>query len=190
MAECDLLVPTYPGGVDAHLHLTELVLFGKGECSRSATCGGTTTLITFAPQEKSEPSLLAALASAHARAQGLFNSDYSYADPEILDVLFEARGQKIVSIIIHAENGAIIDPTINKLEDKKALDTKYHIYRHPPLAEIDVEQRAMSLSDFIDVPILIVQVLLPAAARGSAEARFADLRRDLSSVPLPDAEGP
>ncbi|PBP28397.1 D-hydantoinase [Diplocarpon rosae] len=102
-------------------------------------------------------------------------------DPEIIDVIFEARGQKMVSMI-HAENGAILDSTMNKFEEKKVLDPKYHITGHPP--------RAMSLSYLIDVPILSVQVLLPAAARGSADARFADLRRDVSTVPLPEAEGP
>ena len=113
--------------------------------TRSAICGGTTTLITFAPQKKSEPSLLACLAATHARARDNCYSDYSFhlicsnagpqaisefaalraagisslkiymtyealqlKDSEILDVLFEARKQQIVTMI-HAENGAIID---------------------------------------------------------------------------------
>ncbi|KAI9053419.1 hypothetical protein LZ554_002377 [Drepanopeziza brunnea f. sp. 'monogermtubi'] len=201
-------------GVDAHVHLAEPALFGKGQTadnyetgSRSAVCGGTTTLITFAPQRKTEPSLLAALASTHDRARDQCYSDYSFhlicsnagpqaisefaalreagisslkiymtyealqlKDSEILDVLFEARKQKLVTMI-HAENGAIIDWTIKKLEAKKLFDPKYHVTSHPPVAEIEATYRAISLSDFIDVPILIVHVSSPAAAQHIADAQ-------------------
>lgn len=50
----------------------------KRQGTRSAICGGTTTLITFAPQKKSEPSLLAALEATHALAKGNCYSDYSF----------------------------------------------------------------------------------------------------------------
>ncbi|KAH7364480.1 D-hydantoinase [Rhexocercosporidium sp. MPI-PUGE-AT-0058] len=203
-----------PGGVDAHVHLAEPALFGKGKSaddyetgSRSAIAGGTTTLITFAPQRKSEPSLLAALAKTHDLARDNCYSDYSFhlicsnagpqaisefaalreagisslkiymtyealqlKDSEILDVLFEARKQKIVTMI-HAENGAIIDWTIKKLEEKKLFDPKYHVTSHPPIAEIEATYRAISLSSFIDVPILIVHVSSPSAAKHISDAQ-------------------
>ncbi|KAL3424728.1 dihydropyrimidinase [Phlyctema vagabunda] len=203
-----------PGGIDAHVHLAEPALFGKGESadnyetgSRSAICGGTTTIITFAPQRKSEPSLLAALEATHELARGNCYSDYSFhlicsnagpraidefaalreagisslkiymtyealqlKDSEILDVLFEARRQKIVTMI-HAENGAIIDWTIKKLEEKKLFAPKYHATSHPPVAEIEATYRAISLSGFIDVPILIVHVSSPVAASHISEAQ-------------------
>ncbi|KAE8452220.1 hypothetical protein EG329_001687 [Mollisiaceae sp. DMI_Dod_QoI] len=203
-----------PGGVDAHVHLQEPALFGKGESAdsyetgtRSAICGGTTTLITFAPQRKSEPSLLSALAATHKLARDNCYTDYSFhlicsnagptaisefatlreegisslkiymtyealqlKDSEILDVLFEARKQKIVTMI-HAENGAIIDWTIRKLEEKKLFAPKYHVTSHPPVAEIEATYRAISLSGFIDVPILIVHVSSPAAAQHISEAQ-------------------
>jgi dihydropyrimidinase len=164
--------------------------------TRSAIAGGTTTLIAFAPQKKSEPSLLACLEATHARARDNCYSDYSFhlicsnagptaisefealrkagisslkiymtyealqlKDSEILDVLFEARKQKIVTMI-HAENGAIIDWTIKKLEEKKLFDPKFHVTSHPPVAEIEATYRAISLSGFIDVPILIVVRLI------------------------------
>lgn len=210
-------------------HLDEPPLFGKGRTAdnyetgrrrkssrhiclpqsgtRSAIAGGTTTLITFAPQRKTEPSLLAALATTHARAKDNCYSDYSFhlicsntgpqavsefvalreagisslkiymtyealqlKDSEILDVLFEARKQKIVTMI-HAENGAIIDWTIKKLEEKKLFAPKYHVTSHPPVAEIEATYRAISLSGFIDVPILIVHVSSPAAAKHISDAQ-------------------
>ncbi|PMD52076.1 D-hydantoinase [Hyaloscypha bicolor E] len=215
-----------PGGVDAHVHLDEPALFGKGETAdnyetgtRSAIAGGTTTLITFAPQRKTEPSLLDALATTHARAKGNCYSDYSFhlicsnagpqaisefsalreagisslkiymtyealqlKDSEILDVLFEARKQRIVTMI-HAENGAIIDWTIKKLEEKKLFAPKYHVTSHPPVAEIEATYRAISLSGFIDVPILIVHVSSPAAAKHISDAQK-------KGLPVKDLEKP
>ncbi|TVY82565.1 Dihydropyrimidinase [Lachnellula suecica] len=203
-----------PGGIDAHVHLAEPALFGKGQSAdnyetgtRSAVAGGTTTLITFAPQRKSEPSLLGALEATHALARDNCYTDYSFhlicsnagpqaisefkalreagisslkiymtyealqlKDSEILDVLFEARKQKIVTMI-HAENGAIIDWTIKKLEEKKLFAPKYHVTSHPPVAEIEATYRAVSLSEFIDVPILIVHVSSPAAAKHISDAQ-------------------
>ncbi len=177
------------------------------EGTRSAICGGTTTVITFAPQRKNEPSLLDCLKATHSRARGNCYSDYSFhlicsnagpqaisefaalraagisslkiymtyeafqlGDSEILDVLFEARKQQIVTMI-HAESGAIIDWTIKKLEEKKLFDPKYHVTSHPPVAEIEATYRAISLSEFIDVPILIVHVSSPAAAQHISDAQ-------------------
>jgi dihydropyrimidinase len=91
-------------------------------------------------------------------------------DSEVLDVLFEARKQKIVTMI-HAENGAIIDWTIKKLEERKLLAPKYHVTSHPPVAEIEATYRAISLSGFIDTPILIVHVSSPAAAKHISDAQ-------------------
>ncbi|KAM3066896.1 hypothetical protein ACMFMG_007042 [Clarireedia jacksonii] len=203
-----------PGGVDAHVHLAEPPLFGKGQSadnyetgSRSAIAGGTTTLITFAPQSKDQPSLLAALAATHDLAKDNCYTDYSFhlicsnagpqaisefpalreagisslkiymtyealqlRDSEILDVLFAARAQKIVTMI-HAENGSIIDWTIRKLEEKRLFAPKYHAHSHPPIAEIEATYRAISLSSFIDTPILIVHVSSPAAAQHIHDAQ-------------------
>lgn len=91
-------------------------------------------------------------------------------DTEILDVLFEARKQQIITMI-HAENGSVIDWTIKKLEAKKLFAPKYHVNSHPPVAEIEATYRAISLSSFIDVPILIVHVSSPEAAAHISDAQ-------------------
>ncbi|ORY35347.1 putative aminohydrolase [Naematelia encephala] len=70
-----------PGGVDGHVHLCQDLQTGPhglgGRCaddfltgSRSAMCGGTTTIITFATQTRSEPdrSLLGVVGRYKARA--------------------------------------------------------------------------------------------------------------------------
>jgi dihydropyrimidinase len=91
-------------------------------------------------------------------------------DDEILDVLLEARRQKITTMI-HAENGAVIDWMTKKLEEKKLFAPKYHVNSHPPVAEIEATYRAISLSSFIEVPILIVHVSSPAAAAHISDAQ-------------------
>ncbi|KAK0713218.1 D-hydantoinase [Lasiosphaeria miniovina] len=74
-----------PGGVDCHVHLEEPALFGRGSSSdtyetgtRSAIAGGCTTIVTFAPQNKVEPSLLKALANTHIKARGNSYCDYGF----------------------------------------------------------------------------------------------------------------
>ncbi|KXT03270.1 hypothetical protein AC578_4772 [Pseudocercospora eumusae] len=196
-----------PGGIDAHIHLQEPQLFGK--CSsadtfetgtRSAICGGTTTIIAFAPQSKAQNSLLSVLEATHAKAKGTCYCDYSFhllisnpteqvlaefpalrsagisslkiymtyealqlSDIQILDVLLEARKQKITTLI-HAENNDMIVWMTRQLEARKLFAPKYHATSHPALAEIEATYRAICLSEFIDVPILLVHVSSPASA--------------------------
>jgi dihydropyrimidinase len=72
-----------PGGVDAHCHLDQPMTppirmaddFETG--TRAAACGGTTTVIPFAAQEKGH-SLRDAVADYHARAEGKAHIDYSF----------------------------------------------------------------------------------------------------------------
>ena len=72
-----------PGGVDAHCHLDQPMAaplrmaddFDTG--TRSAACGGTTTVIPFAAQVKGQ-SLRAAVADYHRRAAGKAHIDYAF----------------------------------------------------------------------------------------------------------------
>lgn len=72
-----------PGGVDAHCHLDQPMGFGLRMAddfrsgSRSAACGGTTTIIPFAAQAKGQ-SLRAAVEDYHRRAQGKSAVDYAF----------------------------------------------------------------------------------------------------------------
>jgi len=82
----------------------------------------------------------------------------------------EARKQKITTMI-HAENGAVIEWMTKQLEKRKLFDPKYHATSHPMVAEVKATYRAISLSEFIDVPILIVHVSSPAATHHISEAQ-------------------
>lgn len=72
-----------PGGVDAHCHLDQPMPapvrmaddFDTG--TRAAACGGTTTVIPFAAQEKGQ-SLRAAVDDYHRRADGKSHVDYAF----------------------------------------------------------------------------------------------------------------
>ena len=57
-----------------HSHTTLIPLSG----TRSAVAGGTTTIIAFAPQRKSENSLLDILTATHKKSEGVCYSDYSF----------------------------------------------------------------------------------------------------------------
>ncbi|RKP57686.1 dihydropyrimidinase [Pararobbsia silviterrae] len=74
---------TTPGGIDAHCHLDQPIApparmaddFESG--TRSAACGGTTTVIPFAAQLKGQ-SLRAAVDDYHRRAHGRASIDYGF----------------------------------------------------------------------------------------------------------------
>jgi dihydropyrimidinase len=72
-----------PGGVDAHCHLDQPTSDGSKMAddfltgTRSAACGGTTTVIPFACQMKGQ-SLLDAVADYHRRADGKATIDYAF----------------------------------------------------------------------------------------------------------------
>jgi dihydropyrimidinase len=72
-----------PGGVDAHCHVDEPPYAGArladdfASASRSAACGGTTTIIPFANQLPDRP-LREAVADYHRRAEGRALVDYAF----------------------------------------------------------------------------------------------------------------
>ncbi|RLL93205.1 hypothetical protein CFD26_101474 [Aspergillus turcosus] len=196
-----------PGGIDAHVHLAEPQLFGKGRTaddfttgSRSAIAGGTTTIIAFAPQDKSDESLLPALEETSRKALNSTYCDYSFhllisnpspialddftrlrdrgvssvkiymtyealqlRDNQILDVLLRAR-QTGITTMIHAENGDILAWMTAKLEEQNLLAPKYHATSRPQLVETEATNRAITLGQLINTPILIVHVSSPSAA--------------------------
>lgn len=72
-----------PGGIDGHCHIAQLSSFGVETAddftsgSISAACGGTTTIIPFAPQQKGE-SLREAVEAYRQKADGKSVIDYGF----------------------------------------------------------------------------------------------------------------
>lgn len=135
-----------PGGVDAHVHLEEPPLFGKGSSadsyetgSRSAVCGGTTTFISFAPQTKNEDTLLDTLKTTHAKAEGKCYADYSFhlivanPSPNVLSELPLLRKAGVSSLKIYMTYAAL------KLDDGQILDVLLEARKHKITTMIHAE---------------------------------------------------
>lgn len=90
--------------------------------TRSAICGGTTTVITFAPQSKADPSLLKVLEDTHIKAKNNCYADYSFhllvanPTPSALSELPALRAAGISSLKIYMTYEAL------QLHDNEILD--------------------------------------------------------------------
>ena len=91
-------------------------------------------------------------------------------DNEILDVLLAAR-QNSITTMIHAENGDIVSWMTDRLEERGLFEPKYHATSRPQLVETEATNRAITLSELIDTPMLIVHVSSPAAAQHIRQAQ-------------------
>lgn len=189
-----------PGGVDAHCHLDQPMEFGLRMAddftsgSRSAACGGTTTIIPFAAQKKGQ-SLRAAVEDYHRRAEGRSCVDYAFhmivSDPtpqvlndelpalisegytsfkvymtyddlklndrQILEVLDVARRAGAL-VMVHAENSDCISWLTDRLVAEGNTAPRYHSMSRPAAVEREATHRAITFSELVDVPILIVHV--------------------------------
>ncbi|MCB2004335.1 MAG: dihydropyrimidinase [Rhodoferax sp.] len=134
-----------PGGVDAHCHLDQPMLaparmaddFESG--TRSAACGGTTTVIPFAAQEKGQ-SLRAAVDDYHRRAEGLAHVDYAFhlivSDPTatvLNDELPALIGEGYTSFKIYMTYDDL------KLDDGQILDVLSVAREHGAMAMVHAE---------------------------------------------------
>jgi len=116
-----------PGGVDSHVHLEQWNT-PTGDTwetgSRSSICGGTTTVVAFASQNKTDLSVLPIVKDYSALAEGHSSCDYGFhlilTNPtkqiveEELPVLVKERG--ITSVKLYMT----YDPM--KLRDREILD--------------------------------------------------------------------
>ncbi|HEX7384861.1 MAG TPA: amidohydrolase family protein, partial [Burkholderiaceae bacterium] len=134
-----------PGGVDAHCHLDQPMApplrmaddFASG--TRSAACGGTTTVIPFAAQAKGQ-SLRAAVADYHHRAEGRAHLDYAFhlivsdPTPAVLD-------EELPALIAEGYTSFKIYMTYDdlKLGDREILDVLDVARKHGAMAMIHAE---------------------------------------------------
>lgn len=189
-----------PGGIDAHCHLDQPMSDGAVMAdnfetgTRSAICGGTTTVIPFACQFKGQ-SVWEAIEDYHARATLQAYADYAFhliiSDPtpevlqdelpqaiaagytsfkiymtyedmklndrQILETLTVAKSSGAI-VMVHAENADCIDWLTDLLESAGHTTPKYHAQARPSAVEREATHRAITFSELVDVPILIVHV--------------------------------
>ena len=89
-------------------------------------------------------------------------------DRQIIEILSLARRERAMSMI-HAENTDMIAWLTDLLEGTGRTAPKFHGVSHSKLGEGEATHRAISLSEFIEVPILIVHV--------SSEEAVTEIRR-------------
>ena len=134
-----------PGGVDAHCHLDQPMAppvrmaddFDSG--TRAAACGGTTTVIPFAAQEKGS-SLRAAVSAYHHRAEGKAHVDYAFhlivsdPTPQVLE-------QELPALIREGYTSFKIYMTYDdlKLDDGQILDVLAVARAHGAMAMVHAE---------------------------------------------------
>ena len=134
-----------PGGVDAHCHLDQ-PMEGLAKMAddfltgtRSAACGGTTTVIPFAAQEKGQ-SLRAAVADYHRRAEGKAHVDYAF-HLIVSDPTPQVLNEELPALIREGYTSFKIYMTYDdlKLDDGQILDVLAVARQHGAMAMIHAE---------------------------------------------------
>jgi dihydropyrimidinase len=93
-------------------------------------------------------------------------------DRQMLDILALARREGAL-VMVHAENHDMIQWLADRLLEKGLGNPRYHAVSHARLAEGEATNRAITLSQLLDVPLLIVHV---SAAEAISVIRSAQTR--------------
>jgi dihydropyrimidinase len=134
-----------PGGVDAHCHLDQ-PMEGPAKMAddfltgtRSAACGGTTTVIPFAAQAKGQ-SLNAAVQDYHGRAEGKASIDYAF-HLIVSDPTPQVLAQELPALIGQGYTSFKVYMTYDdlKLDDGQMLDVLDVARQHGAMAMIHAE---------------------------------------------------
>jgi dihydropyrimidinase len=78
-------------------------------------------------------------------------------DRQMLDILALARREGAL-VMVHAENHDMIQFLTDRLLERGLGNPRYHAVSHARIAEGEATNRAVALSELLDVPILIVHV--------------------------------
>ena len=89
--------------------------------------------------------------------------DLKLDDGQILEVLAAARRTGGM-VMVHAENAECIGWLTDRLEEAGRIEPRYHATSRPRPVEREATHRAISLSEILDVPILLVHVSAREAA--------------------------
>jgi dihydropyrimidinase len=139
----DLLV--LPGGVDAHCHVDEPAYLNAtladdfASATRSAACGGTTTIVSFANQLAGR-SLRDAVTDYHGRAEGKALIDYAF-HIILSDVSQAVLGQEMPALMADGYRSFKVFMTYPgyMLDDEKILDVMETVHRHDGTVMVHAE---------------------------------------------------
>ncbi|WP_418565363.1 dihydropyrimidinase [Pyramidobacter piscolens] len=89
-----------------------------------------------------------------------------YCDDKAIFKAMQIARDYGVTMLVHAENGDIINVLQKQLVAAGKTDPVYHYYSRPPLVETEATQRAIALSELAESPLFVVHV----STRGAMEA--------------------
>ncbi|MDP6604517.1 MAG: dihydropyrimidinase [Rhodospirillales bacterium] len=101
--------------------------------------------------------------------------DLKLNDRQILDVLALAR-REAAMVMVHAENADCITWLTDRLEEAGKIAPMYHATSRPGPVEREATHRAITLSELLDVPILLVHVSAREAVDEIQRARSRGLK--------------
>jgi len=96
-------------------------------------------------------------------------------DYQILEVLSVARREGAL-VMVHAENHDMIRWLTKRLLDAGHKEPKYHGISHSRIAEGEATNRAISLSELVDQPLLVVHVSCQQATEAIRDAQSKGLK--------------
>ena len=99
-------------------------------------------------------------------------SNFYVTDDAIFKAMQIAR-ESGVTIMVHAENGELVDVLQKQLVAEGKTDPKYHYDSRPPLVEAEATQRAIYLSKIAKAPLFVVHVSCKEAMEAVRDANQA-----------------
>ncbi len=202
----------FPGAIDVHTHL-ELPLPTTVSCddfasgTLAAACGGTTTIIDFANQQRGH-SLAEALDAWRRKAEGKAVVDYGFhititdlnaapeealgemvasgltsfkllmaypstfmVDDETMYRVMRHAGELGALVMVHAENGIVIDHLIREAIAAGHTGPLFHALTRPAILEAEATQRAIVLATLAEAPLYVVHVSCAASLQAIVAAR-------------------
>ena len=195
----------FPGFIDAHTHLQcwtgmdwTADTFETG--TRAAACGGTTTIVDYATQDRGM-TLDEALREWHSRADGTctanfadwsdatraelpamreagitsFKTYFAYDhlrlnDAQTLEVL-EALKPLGGVLCVHCENGDLVNELQRRTLARGITGPEGHAISRPPVVEAEAVSRLLRIAQAVDIPVVIVHLTNAATLAEVTAAR-------------------
>src|SRR5262249_23179388 len=103
-------------------------------------------------------------------------------DETLFRVLETARDAGIL-VMVHAENGDVVDVLVRRLAAQDKREPRWHAVSRPPLVEAEATARALALARLAEAPLYVVHVWCEEAVEPVRRAR--ELGWDISAETCP-----
>ena len=108
-------------------------------------------------------------------------------DDETLFKTMEVAAKTGALVMVHAENGDVIDVLVKEALAAGKTEPRWHAATRPPLTEAEATGRAIKLAHIAGCPLYVVHVSCQEADRaggGSTRGGLAHLGRDMHAIPV------